>query len=135
MHGMPAELILCFSSGREIAGSCLTPPEDLAQGHTVLILGLLEFGQRGPSPGEFAFEVCSYKKKCRRLNSVLKSAYLRAVFVSKTVCQPFPALVLWHGIEGCSLCHGTIRSPSGTQMAGALGCLRPWVPACKSACV
>lgn len=62
MQGMPADLILHFSSGRETAGSCSTPPEHLAQGHTVLISGLLEFGQRSPSPGEFAFEVCSYKK-------------------------------------------------------------------------
>lgn len=62
MQGMPAELILHFSGGREITGSCFTPPEDLAQGHTVLISGLLEFGQRGPNPGEFAFEVCSCKK-------------------------------------------------------------------------
>lgn len=60
---MPAELILCFSSGREITVQSFTPPEDLAQGHTVLVLDLLEFGQRGPNPGEFAFEVCSYKKK------------------------------------------------------------------------
>lgn len=60
---MPAELILCFSSGREMKGSFFTPPEDLAQGHTVLISGLLEFSQRGPNPGEFAFEVCSCKKK------------------------------------------------------------------------
>lgn len=57
-----SELNLYFSSGREIAGSCFTPPEDLAQGHRVLISGLLEFGQRGPNPGEFVFEVCSYKK-------------------------------------------------------------------------
>lgn len=50
MQGMPAELILCFSSGREITVQSFTPPEDLAQGHTVLVLDLLEFSQERSQP-------------------------------------------------------------------------------------
>lgn len=54
------QISFCISAvaGKQQAAALLP----LAQGHTVLISGLLEFGQRSPSPGEFAFEVCSYKK-------------------------------------------------------------------------